>query len=294
MGMRSLDLDSLRTFLACVDATSFAEAGEWVHKSQSTVSMQMRGLADTVGRPLFAKEGRKNVLTPAGRDLREYAQRLVRLNDEALGRFRPEGLEGRLAIGTPDDYAADFLPQVFGTFAHQHPRVEIQVVSDSSDALAASVKAGTLDLAVVSVTPSMRGVEVLHTEPLAWVAPQDRRLEETRPLPVALWQAGCVWRDMALDALDRAGVDCRPAYTGSSATSLLMTVQAGLAVSALPCRFCAHGVRTVQDGVLPELGGFDIGLLRSDSRPRPLADTFAEGVVEAFARVARSELTAVA
>ena len=87
--MRSLDLDSLRTFLACCDAASFAEAGVWVNKSQSGVSMQMRGLAETIGAPLFERSGRRNVLTSAGRELRGYAIRLVRLNDEALGHFCP-------------------------------------------------------------------------------------------------------------------------------------------------------------------------------------------------------------
>lgn len=286
--VRSLDVDSLRTFLACCEAKSFAEAGDWVAKSQSAVSMQMRALSQAVGQPLFEKDGRRNVLTVAGRELREYAQRMVRLNDEAVGRFRPEGPAGLLRIGTPEDYAEAFLPQVFGRFAHEFPRVEVVIDSRSSSGLAKAVAAGELDLAVVTVEPWMSGIEIVMRETLVWSAPPDRRLEEERPLPLALWQPGCIWREMALATLDGAGIEARPAFTGSSAATLVMAVAAGLAVSALPRRYCGRGLRAVPDGVLPPPGGFDVGLMRSETRPKALADTFAERVKEAFARIARA------
>lgn len=282
--MRALDVDSLRTFLACTTATSFAEAGLKVNKSQSTVSMQIRRLEETLGQRLFAKKGRRNHLTSAGKELQEYAARMVRLNDEALGRFDPRAFEGRLRVGTPDDYAEAFLPQVFGRFAANHPTVEITIECRPSLEVAALVRAGELDIGVVTMESGIDEAEALHTEPLAWTAPPDKRLELDDPLPLALWQPGCIWRKLTLEALDEADHPYRVAYSGWNSAALRATVRAGLAVSALPHRFMGRGLRAVpEEAGLPALGSFDIGIVRRPrAGPCELTDAFAGNVVSAF------------
>lgn len=284
--MQSLDIDTLRTFLACTSAASFAEAGERVHKSQSAVSMQMRRLEEAVGRPLFVKRGRRNHTTDVGAELRDYAERIVRLNDEALGRFNPRAVSGRLRVGSPDDYAEAFLPQVFARFALAHPDVEVAIECRGSDDLAAMVRAGELDIAIVTVGPELAGVERIHTEPLRWLAPPDRPVEHERPLPLAIWQPGCVWRALTLEALERAGIEHRIAYTGWNGTALMTTVRAGLAVTALPAGFMGRGLRPVPaEAQLPPLGAFDVGLVRSRLGPVRLVDAFRTEVIAAFARL---------
>ena len=47
-----LDLDLLRSFVSVVDTGGFTSAGERVHRTQSTVSQQIRRLEETFGRPL--------------------------------------------------------------------------------------------------------------------------------------------------------------------------------------------------------------------------------------------------
>ena len=60
----NLDVDQLKTFLAIVDAGSFTRAAGEVNKTQSAVSMQMKRLEETLGRPLFAKDGAWHALHP--------------------------------------------------------------------------------------------------------------------------------------------------------------------------------------------------------------------------------------
>jgi DNA-binding transcriptional LysR family regulator len=245
--------------------------------------MQMRRLEETVGQRLFTKKGRRNELTSAGKELREYAQRIVRLNDEALGRFDPRSFEGRLRIGTPDDYAEAFLPQVFGRFASVHPTVEISIACRSSLEIAALVRSGELDIGVVTLEAGIGHVEAVHTEPLTWTAPPDKRLELERPLPLAVWQPGCVWRKLTLEALDAAETSYRIAYTGWNGVALTATIRAGLAVAALPHRFMGRGLRVVPpEAGLPQLGAFDIGIIKSDRGPTQLIDAFAQNVAAAF------------
>jgi DNA-binding transcriptional LysR family regulator len=209
---------------------------------------------------------------------------MVRLNDEALGRFGPRSFDGRLRIGTPDDYAEAFLPQVFGRFSAIHPTVEITIECRPSLEIAALVRAGELDIGIVTMESGIGDAEALHTEPLTWTAPPDKRLELDDPLPLALWQPGCVWRKLTLDALEDADHPYRIAYSGWNSAALRATVRAGLAVSALPHRFMGRGLRPVPpEAGLPQLGAFDIGIVR---RPRSgrckLTDAFAENVAAAF------------
>jgi hypothetical protein len=58
MGALVLDLDLLRSFVSVVDAGGFTRAGERVHRTQSTVSQQIRRLEETLGRVLLQRTGK--------------------------------------------------------------------------------------------------------------------------------------------------------------------------------------------------------------------------------------------
>lgn len=281
--MHTLDPDTLRTFLAVAEAPSFAEAGQRVNKTQSTVSMQMRRLEETLGIRLFRKAGRRNVLTHEGRELLDYAARIVRLNDEAVGRFAGPRLTGRIRIGTPDDYAETFLPEIFGRFAATHPTVEVGIVCRSSEHLVELVEAGELDVAIVTMNTRYRRARVLMEEALVWTGSPDRPIEEARPLPIAVWQPGCAWRSLTLAALDGAEIPYRIAYVGGSGVALGLTVRAGLAVAAMPRRFVRHGLREIpEDGTLPRLGTLDIGMVTTETERTDVVDAFACHVTQCF------------
>jgi DNA-binding transcriptional LysR family regulator len=76
-----LEIDLLRTLLAVHQTGSFSRAAQQVFRTPSAVSMQMKRLEEIVGRPIFAKDGRGVVFTPAGEDLLGYARRMMQLND---------------------------------------------------------------------------------------------------------------------------------------------------------------------------------------------------------------------
>ena len=92
-----LDLELLRSFVSVVDAGGFTRAGERVHRTQSTVSQQIKRLEDDVGQPLLNRNGKDVTPTEAGERLLSYARRLLALAEEARDVVaRPES-EGAVA-----------------------------------------------------------------------------------------------------------------------------------------------------------------------------------------------------
>ena len=71
-------------------------------------------------------------------------------------------------------------------------------------------------------------------ERLVWAGLRHGCAHERRPLPLALSHVGCCWRTMAMEALDRAGIPYRVAYTSRHYLGQFAAVMGGLAVAPFP------------------------------------------------------------
>ncbi len=278
-----LDLDQLRTFLAIAETGSFTSAATNVHRTQSAVSMQMRRLEERIGKSLFERDGRKVRLTDDGEQLIAYARRLLRLNDETVAAFDEAELTGNVVLGTPDDYAERFLPEILARFARSNPRVEVTVVCEESVCLAKRVREGRLDLAIVTHCADTEQSEVFRREPLYWIVSKQHGTEICDPLPLSLGVPSCVWRQAATKLLDESGKAHRIVYTSRSSTAIMAAVLAGLAATVVPESGLRPGVKILgtADG-FPPLPMCDIGLVRSWHRTSPAIDAIAGHVVSAL------------
>jgi DNA-binding transcriptional LysR family regulator len=258
-----LDIDQLQTFVAIADTGSFTKAADRVFKTQSAVSMQMRRLEERIGKALFMKDGRGNRLTVEGDRLLNFARRMIRLNNEAIASFDDNRLEGTLRIGTPDDYADRYMPEIIVRFAKTHPNVELYIVCEPSADLAEKMAKGDLDIALVTHNPRARASDVVRTEPLCWVASINHPLPENAPIPLAVGRRDCLWRQAACAALDATGREYQILFTSWSSTVVAAAVLAGMAVSVLPESALRPGMKvlTLADG-FPALAPVQIGIMK--------------------------------
>ena len=133
-----LDLELLRSFVSVVDSGGFTRAGERVHRTQSTVSQQIKRLEDDVGQPLLNRNGKDVTPTEAGERLLSYARRLLALAEEARDVMaRPES-EGAVRLGIPEDFAAYRLAKLLATFSRSRPGLRLDVRADQSTYLRCS------------------------------------------------------------------------------------------------------------------------------------------------------------
>ena len=175
-----LDLDQLKTLVAIAETGSFTRAGEVVLKTQSAISMQMRRLEERVGKSIFVRDGRASRLTEDGERLLVYARRMALLSDEAIAAFSEAELTGSVRLGTPDDYADRFLPEILARFSRSNPLVEVSVFCASSTELLRQTRMSEIDLAIVTNCGD-EPVEVIREEPLLWVASSQYCVTNTSP-----------------------------------------------------------------------------------------------------------------
>lgn len=240
--MHALDTDFLRSFLAISDTGSFGAAAQKMNKTQSTISAQMKRLEETLGVPLFAKEGRRNLLTPEGLRLLEYARSIVRLNEETLNAFRAPRLGGSIKLGICDDYGQTFLLPALARFARRYPQIEVEVVTADSPTLRRRAVVDSFDAIIVSTKSGVEGLELLRLDQLYWIGAEDHTTHLEPRLPLAMWSEGCRWRSMALAALAEAGRPYRVMHTTSNASLLRAVVREGLAVTVGPKWYLEKGL----------------------------------------------------
>jgi DNA-binding transcriptional LysR family regulator len=281
----NLDVDQLKTFLAIADLGNFTRAAEEVNKTQSAVSMQMKRLEEVIGRPLFARDGRGSRFTSDGERLIEYARRIVALSNETVSAFTQPEINGTVRLGTPDDYADVFLPEVLARFSRTHPQVTVDVECFSSSILVERTQHGEMDLAIVSCGAHELYGEVLRKEELVWVTSSRHDLHLRDELPLAVSHITCSWRKIVTNSLDQIGRKYRVAYSSPNSATLNAAVLQGLAIAALP-QFCIKpGMRmlTAADG-FPPLSSFAISLMLKPGKPSAAAAALAAHVKDALCK----------
>ncbi len=283
---QALDPELLRAFQLIADGYSFTQAAEQLGRTQSAVSMQIKRLEDLLGQSVLSRgKGGGITLTPHGRYLLPRVRQILALNDEVMTTFRAPLISGRVRLGTPDDYALSHIPGVLRRFAETHPAVQVDVLCSSSTDLVERLKAGELDLTLVSEgnEPRHWPNAPLWRGPLTWITSTQYAPQRQDPLPLALAHENCGWRASAEAALQQAGIRYRIAYLSGTQIGTHAPVLAGLAVTVSALTVLPEGVRAMRpDEGLPKLPDFGILLLKGRSPAQPVTDALAAHIEERF------------
>ncbi len=282
----TLDPDLLRAFVLIAETGSFTRAAQLVGRTQSAVSMQVQRLETQLGQRLLTRgKGGLVQLTPHGQFLLARARDLLTLNDEIWTSFREPTMHGTVRLGTPDDYALRYLPQILMRFAEGHPSVQVEVMCLPSSQLVERLAAGELDLTLCSEGHEPQGwpMTMLWRGPLAWITSTRHAPHRQDPLPVALAADHCSWRVAAVRALDGAGRRYRVAYQSATQVGTHAPVVAGLAVTVSTVSWLPEGLRALRpDEGLPPLPDFGILLLKGQDARQPVTDALASYITDTF------------
>ncbi len=242
--MNNITIRQLRYVEALARHGHFGRAAEACAVSQPALSMQIRDLEAGLGMALFERGARQVRLTGFGDAFASRAREILRAVDELGEMARAAGgrLSGRLRIGVIPTIAPYLLPRIITDLTRLYPGLDIQVRETLTPRLIEELSDGRLDTAILALPVSEPAfTEVpLFTEDFVLVRPKTdadlpvpsaRRLREMRLL---LLEEGHCFRDQALDFCDMRSVLPREMLDGSTLSTLVQMVGAGMGVTLIP------------------------------------------------------------
>lgn len=232
--------ESVRLFLAVLDAGSFSGAARALHRVPSAVSMGIANLEAELDLRLFDRTGREPVPTAAARALepraRATAAQLRQLEAHALALHA--GLERRLGLAIASELLLVPWAAPLARLAAEFPSLEVELLSGPQDEMLRRLHAGDAQLALVFERPSQDDREAFQEfsqELLVAVAAPGHPLASGRPRMNDLIHS----RQVAIAGRDRAAADPRlllgrDAWRTDSHLATLQLVEAGLGWAFLP------------------------------------------------------------
>ena len=280
-----MDIFSLECFIAVSECNSFSKAALRVNRTQSAVTQQIGSLEKKLGISLFDRE-KKVSLTKEGEMLLPYALRIYKLHQEILDHFKYPELDGEVRIGVPEDFATLFLADVLVNFSRIHPRVALNVECDLTLNLLDRFKNGRLDLALLKMSSPVEfpdGVEVWK-EPLVWVCKEGALFQERGPLSLVLSPEPCVYRSIAIKALQAANIEWRIVYTSPSYAGIVAAVKANMGITVFPITMIPDHLEAAGDPLLPPLPEIHVSLLKKMKKPTPAIETLSQFLLKKLTR----------
>jgi DNA-binding transcriptional LysR family regulator len=280
--MINIPTDLLRALVAVVERRSFTKAACSLGVTQPAVSAQIKRLQVLLGCELFDRTTSDFKLTPQGELVISYARRLLSLNDQIIhiggAGSRPDLM---IRVGTPSDFIASRLPVVLARFRERWPDVRFIVRSGYFSTMMHELHNGGLDLFIGHTTRPSHDAHHSWTMEMVWVRGLATDFDASRPVPLATFGEPCVFHQIAVQSLKKAGLDWEAVFTGSSMASLSNAVLAGLGV--MP--FFRHragelGMIAWDDGPLPGLPGLHSGIFIREGGARAAYEQLSDEIAE--------------
>lgn len=240
---------TLRTFLTVVRHGSFAAAGAEIGLTAAAVGLQMRGLEQDLGRPLFDRSARSVVLNTAGRQAVARVEELIqRYEALAAGESRNEEdaeIAGTVVMGALVSALMGAFADALWAIRQAHPRLEVKLFAGQSSAFAEKVLRGELDAAVVMKSPRPLSSSMiwtgLYSEPMVLIVPRRPHfplaagpLAVLRESPFIRFDRETWTGILVKRVLRQTGVRVSDALELNSVEAIVATVRQGFGVSIVP------------------------------------------------------------
>jgi LysR family hydrogen peroxide-inducible transcriptional activator len=242
--MANITLKQFRYFEALVKTSHFGRATDLCAISQPALSMQIKELEETLGTVLFERSAKQVRLTHFGEKFAERVRDILRSIDELedLARGAGDFLEGPVRIGIIPTIAPYVLPKIIESLTRDYPKLDIHVRETLTEKLIYELSDSKIDAAIVALPisePTLTEIP-LFDESFVLVRPMvdinkpvpDRQM--LREMRLLLLEEGHCFRDQALSFCKIPSTAPRERLDGSSLSTLVQMVGAGIGVTLIP------------------------------------------------------------
>lgn len=242
--MAQITLRQLRYVDALARTGHFGRAAERCAISQPALSIQIKELEAALGAQLFERSARDVRPTGLGEAVIARARKVLREVEEIteMARAAGDSLAGRLRVGVIPTIAPYLLPRLLPRLSDSYPDLDVQIRESVTPRLLAELGEGRLDTAIVALPVSDPDLQemAIFEENLVLVQPADA--PETAPrvpqdlsgLRLLLLEEGHCFRDQALSFCNIPGNTARDGLEGTSLSTLVQMVGAGIGVTLIP------------------------------------------------------------
>ena len=241
-----MDFYQLSYFKKVAETRSISRASEELLLTQPAVSKQIKALEDELGERLFDRIGKKVFLTRTGEVLYSYAEKILRLMQEARTAVKDMSAEcsGELVIGTSDHISLHRLPDLLKKYISAFPKVDLKLRCHRSETILDMTNKNLVDLGVITLPKTaLRLVsKTIWEDPMSLVFPKNHPLESFRAIRLKdissygmiLPEAGTTTRETIEAAFSKRKLTPNVAMEVAYIETIKGLVKAGLGISILP------------------------------------------------------------
>jgi len=143
-----IDFKSIETFLWVVTLGSFGGAARKLNTTQPAISQRIAQLEMELGVKLLQRDSRNVTPTPSGRQMLQYAEKLIGLRSEMLAAvMERSAMRGVIRLGVSETIVHTWLPRLIEQVASAHPNLSLEVEVDITPNLRARLLSQEIDLA---------------------------------------------------------------------------------------------------------------------------------------------------
>ncbi|GAB2686510.1 LysR family transcriptional regulator [Aliiglaciecola aliphaticivorans] len=251
-----ITLEQWATFIAVVDEGSFAKAAERLHKSQSSISYILARMEEQLPAPALRPEGRKAVLTEAGKLLYRYASNLLAQANqiESIATYIARGWETEISLAVDALVPLRSVFCALHKFSSQHPQPRINVLETTLSGTDESLLFGKADIVLTpNVLTGFMGIP-LGSITMRYVAsPEHPLIQIDQPVEEQMLKQyrQIVIRDSGIKRQRDSGwLGAEQRWSFSHISSSIEAAKAGLGFANLPVE-CIQG--ELQSGQLVPL-----------------------------------------
>lgn len=274
--MSALDVEAVQAFVTIANLQSFTRAADALGTTQGAISVKLKRLEDRLGHKLIERTPRLVRLSAQGTLFVDAARDFLAAHDRAIAAL--SSTRRRFTLGIAAHVAGPEVPTLLARLNAHDPSLTIEVRLDNSHGLLEAFDRGEIDAAIIRREEDRRDAEVLAPENFGWFAAPHFVHRHGEPLRLAALSPACGVRDIAIHALDAAGITWTEVFLGGGSSVVANAVSAGLATAVFSCRLAPPGTIEISKKFgLPALASSEIVLLStlSDAQSRKALRTIA-------------------
>jgi DNA-binding transcriptional LysR family regulator len=235
-----MNFADLQVFKSVVDEGGVIRAAQKLHRVPSAVTTRIKQLEASMGVKLFHRDRQRLHLSPAGELLRDYAERLIRLSDEARDAVSGTAPRGVFRLGALESTTASRLPPILASFHSRYPDVRLELSTGINDALLERLAERKIDAAFISEPPRADAFEhvPVFAERLTLISSIDhapiRRPRDVEGDSIIAFPEGCAYRRVLQRWLGRDSLATLRVLELASYHAIVACVTAGAGIALAP------------------------------------------------------------